>query len=135
MLSLGRAGKLQKNTSKNVVAKGSTKINALQQAKGLVTVEGSIADAPLARQVVLQGGEKIDLASFTVRDDTSACRVTFWRDQASTALKLRTGVRVRLRGMRVRTGLNGEFELSSIPLSSIETLGEEVKDRPAWEDI
>ena len=134
MLSLGKSGKLQKIPTSRVATKGVTKLNTLQQAKGLVAVEGTVADTPLPRQVVTEKGEKIDLASFTLRDDTSSCRVTFWREQAASALKLRTGIHLRLQGVRVRTGLTGEFELSAIPLSRIETL-EEVKERPAWEDI
>jgi ribosomal protein L37E len=49
-------------------------------------------------------------------------------------LKLRAGVNVRIQGIRVRTGLSGDFELTSIPLSRLEIL-EAIKDRPAWEDI
>jgi replication factor A1 len=134
MLSLGKSGKMQKTDSK-VTVKGNTKLNTLQQAKGLITVEGTVADTPLARQVVTERGETIDLASFTLRDDTTACRATFWREQASQVMKLRTGARVRIQGMRVRTGLNGEFELSSIPLSRLQTLDQDAKDKPAWEDI
>jgi len=89
----------------------------------------------VARQVVTERGENIDLVSLTLRDETAACRVTFWRDQAAGAAKLRAGARIRIQGIRVRTGLNGEFELSSIPLSRLELLEENEKDRPAWEDI
>ena len=42
---------------------------------------------------------------------------------------------MRIQGLKVRTGLTGDFELSSIPLSRIEVLDEIVKERPAWEDI
>ena len=135
MLSLGMSGKLQKSDVKLAPAKTVTKLNALQQSKGLVIVEGTVAETPIARQVVTERGESVDLVSLTLRDDTAASRVTFWRDQAAGALKLRSGVRVRIQGVRVRTGLNGEFELSSIPLSRFEILEEDEKDRPAWEDI
>jgi replication factor A1 len=134
MLSLGKSGRLEKASGKHVGVKGVTQLNALQQSRGLVTVEGTVADTPVSRQVVTERGETIDLASFTLRDTTRACRVTFWRDQAANALKLRAGVNVRIQGIRVRTGLSGDFELTSIPLSRLEIL-EAVKDRPAWEDI
>jgi ssDNA-binding replication factor A large subunit len=135
MLSLGRSGKLQKSSAKLAPVKNVTKLKALQQSKGLVIVEGNVADTPVARQVVTERGENIDLVSLTLRDDTAACRVTFWRDQAADALKLKPGARVRIQGIRVRTGLSGDFELSSIPLSRLEILEENEKDRPAWEDI
>ena len=135
MLSLGRSGALQKASGKSIGVRPTTDLNALQQSKGLVTVEGSVSDQPLARQVVTEKGETINLSSFTLRDGSSSSRVTFWRDQAADVLKLRTGVRVRIQGLKVRTGLTGDFELSSIPLSRIEVLDEIVKERPAWEDI
>jgi replication factor A1 len=135
LLSLGRLGKLQKTSAKLTPVKGVTKLNALQQSKGLVIVEGTIADSPVARQVVTERGENIDLVSFTLRDDTAGCRVTFWRDQAAGALRLRPGIRVKIQGIRMRTGLSGDAELSSIPLTRLEILGESERDRPAWEDI
>ena len=135
MLSLGRSGKLQKTPIKLAPVKGITKLNAIHQSKSLVIVEGNVADTPVARQVVTERGENIDLVSFTLRDETAACRVTFWRDQAVGAAKLSPGVRIRIQGIRVRTGLSGDPELSSIPLSRLELLEEQEKDRPAWEDI
>jgi replication factor A1 len=135
MLSLGKSGGLEKSSGKAVGVRPVTNLNVLQQSKSLVIVEGLVSDEPLARQVVTERGEKINLSSFTLRDSTSSSKVTFWRDQAADALKLRPGVRVRIQGLRVRTGLTGEFELSSIPLSRIEVLDEIVKERPAWEDI
>jgi len=134
MLSIGRSGELQK-TSRQVGAKELTKISALQNSKGLIIVEGTVSDQPLARQVVTERGETVSLASFTLRDDTGACRVTFWREQVANVLGLRSGARVKLVGLRVRTGLGGEFELSSVPLSRITALDEATKERPAWEDI
>jgi ssDNA-binding replication factor A large subunit len=135
MLSLGRSGEIRKSAAKLTSVKKITKLNALQQSKGFVIVEGNVVDTPVARQVMTERGENIDLVSLTLRDDTAACRVTFWRDQAAAAVKLRPGICVRIQGIRVRTGLSGDFELSSIPLSRLEILEEKEKDRPAWEDI
>ncbi len=135
MLSLGQSGKLQKLDAKIESVKGVTKIKSLQQSKSLVIVEGAVADTPVARQVMTERGENVDLASFTLRDDTAACRVTLWRDQAAGAIKLTPGTHVKIYGVRVRTGLSGEFELSSIPLTRLEILEEHEKDRPAWEDV
>jgi len=135
MLSVGKSGRLQTIETKLEPAKEATKLRSLQQSKGLAIVEGTVADAPVVRQVVTERGENVDLASFTLRDDTAATRVTFWRDQAAIATKLRTGTRLRILGVRVRTGLNGNYELSSIPLTRLEFLEEREKDKPAWEDI
>jgi replication factor A1 len=135
MLNLGQSGKLQKTEAKIESLKGITKLKMLPQAKGLVIVEGAVADTPIARQVVTEKGENVDLVSLTLRDDTAASRVTFWRDQTADALKLKPGLRVRIEGVRVRAGLSGDFELSSIPLTRLEMAEDREKDKPAWEDI
>jgi replication factor A1 len=133
-LSLGRSGELQKST-KRVVAQPVSKLNALQSARGLLIVEGVVADEPLSRQVVTDKGETVNLASFTLRDDAGSARVTFWRDQVVSATKLRPGTRVRITGVRVRAGLGGELELSSISATKVETVDQPTDERPAWEDI
>jgi len=133
-LSLGRSGELQKSTKRSV-AKPVTKLSALQTAKGLLTVEGLVTDEPLTRQVVTEKGETVNLASFTLRDDAGSARVTFWRDQVVSATKLRPGTRVKITGVRVRAGLGGELELSSIPITKIEMVDQPANERPAWEDI
>lgn len=133
-LSLGRSGELHKSTSK-VGVEQITKMNSLQNVKGLLIAEGAVSDQPLARQVVTDKGETVNLASFTIRDDTGSAKATFWRDQVESVTKLRPGLRVRITGLRVRAGLGGELELSSIPATRIETLEQPHMERPAWEDI
>ncbi len=133
-LSLGRSGELQKSTSK-VGIKQVTKLNSLQNVKGLLIVEGAVSDQPLARQVVTDKGETVDLASFTLRDDSGSAKATFWRDQVAAVTKLRPGMRVRITAVRVRAGFAGELELSSIPGTKIEAVDQPANERPAWEDI
>jgi len=135
MLSLGKSGELHKTPTNQAKARGPTKLNALQTAKGLVIVEGEVIEQPLTRQVVTDKGETINLASFTLRDDTATSRVTFWRDQVDKVSKLKPKMHVKIFGLRVRTGLGGDFELSSIPLTRVESIEELPKDKPAWEDI
>ncbi len=133
-LSLGRSGELQRSTSK-VGIKQVTKLNSLQNVKGLLIVEGAVSDQPLTRQVVTDKGETVDLASFTLRDDSGSAKATFWRDQVAAVTKLRPGMRVRITAVRVRAGLAGELELSSIPGTKIEAIDQPANERPAWEDI
>jgi replication factor A1 len=133
-LSLGRSGELQKGMAKAHVRQ-ATKLNSLQNAKGLLIVEGTVSDQPVARQVATDKGETINLASFNLRDDTGSAKATFWRDQVDSVTKLRTGMRVRITGLRVRAGLGGELELSSIPATGIEMIDQPANERPAWEDI
>jgi ssDNA-binding replication factor A large subunit len=133
-LSLGKSGHLQKSTAKADLP-STTKLNALQSAKGLVLVEGVVSDEPLIRQVATEKGETVNVASFTLRDDVGSVRLTLWRDLASDATKLRPGNRIRVYGVRVRSGLGGQLELSSISLTKIEHVDKAPSDRPAWEDI
>jgi replication factor A1 len=133
-LSIGRSGELQKSNLETVVPT-VTKLNTLESGKGLLMVEGSVADEPLIRQVTTERGETVNVASFALRDDMGSAKVTLWRDQTSIATKLRPGTRLRLTGLRVRAGLNGQLELSSIPLTKIEMVDKPAGDRPAWEDI
>lgn len=133
-LSLGRSGELQRSKVK-IQVRQATKLNSIQTAKGLLIVEGIVSDQPVARQVATDKGETVNLASFNLRDDTGSAKATFWRDQVGSVTKLRTGMRVRITGLRVRAGLGGELELNSIPATNIETIDQPANERPAWEDI
>jgi ssDNA-binding replication factor A large subunit len=133
-LSLGKSGHLQKSIAKAGLP-STTKLNALQSAKGLLLVEGVVSDEPLIRQVATERGETVNVASFTLRDDVGSVRLTLWRDLASDATKLRPGNRIRVYGVRVRSGLGGQLELGSISLTKIEHVDKAPSDRPAWEDI
>ena len=134
-LSLGRSGELQKSTEQRTYQLIITKLNALESAKGLLTVEGSVSDEPLIRQVVTEKGETVDVASFTLRDETGSVKVTLWREQATGATKLRPGTKLRIVGVSVRPGFTGQLELTTLPFTKINTLDQSATGRPAWEDI
>ena len=132
-LSLGRSGELQKVNAVQRLA-APTKVSSLATVKGLVTVEGTVADQPVIRQVSTEKGETIEVASFTLKEETGSTRVTFWRDQVSLAKELRPNCRLRITGVRVRPGLNGQMELSSVPVTTVSILSTPI-EKPAWEDI
>lgn len=134
-LSLGKTGELRKSSTKQAPSTSLTKLNALETSKGLLIVGGVVVEEPLIRQVVTEKGETINVASFTLRDDVGSAKLTLWRDQVAMATKLRPGTRLRVTGVRVRPGLGGQLELSSIPLAKIETIDQPASERPAWEDI
>ncbi|HUO41601.1 MAG TPA: hypothetical protein VMU35_01405 [Methylomirabilota bacterium] len=132
-LNLGKSGQLEKV---HVVQKliPPTRLDGLAAAKGLVTVEGNIIDQPVVRQVSTDKNETIDVASFMLKGETGSARVTLWRDHAKLATQLIPNRRLRVTGVRIRPGLNGQMELSSIPLTKISILPARV-EKPAWEDI
>jgi replication factor A1 len=133
-LSLTSSSRLENSPTEKKIVPPVTKLNALNTSKGLIIVEGAIIDEPLARQVVTGRGENVSVASFTIQDDTGSTKVSVWREQVASVMKLRPGTRLRIMGLRVRPGL-GQLELSSIPLTKIELIEEPIKERPAWEDI
>jgi ssDNA-binding replication factor A large subunit len=134
-LSLGKSGRLVQSPVEKKIIPPTTRLNALEASKGLIIVECTVADEPVVRQVVTERGENIDVASFTVRDGLGSVRLTVWRQQVANAAKLRPGTRLRITGLRVRPGLNGQLELSSIPVTKIEPIDQPVGDRPAWQDV
>ena len=132
-LSLGTSGELEKiDLVQKLIA--PTRICTLATVKSLVAVEGAVIDQPVIRQVSTEKGETINVASFTLKEETGSIRITLWRDHANLANKLLPNLRVRVTGVRIRPGLNGQMELSSIPLTKITILPSPV-EKPAWEDI
>ena len=131
-LNLGRSGEIKKlATTLSLVE--PIGLNTLSSAKGLVIVEGIIADQPLIRQVTTAKGETIDVASFTFKEENVSTRVTLWREQVGVAKGLQPNTRLRITGARIRAGLNGEIELTTVPLAKITIMPPVGK--PAWEDI
>jgi ssDNA-binding replication factor A large subunit len=118
-LNLGRTGEIEKLATANQNVVSNTKLNALASLKCLATVQGTVTDQPILRQVSTQKGETIDVASFTLKDETGTTRVTLWREQVKLAKELQAGVRVQMVGARVRSGLTGQMELSSVPLTKV----------------
>ena len=100
----------------------ATRIKDLPQASGMVIVEGTLTETPILTEVLSEGGEKIEVASSRIRDETGEARVSFWRTLARRAVEIPSKMRVRLVGMRFRVGMGGEIELSSDPLTTLEIM-------------
>lgn len=117
-LNLGRSGEIEKSATNQLLIT-STKISELASAKTLVTIEGTTVDQPVIRQVSTEKGETIDVGSFSIKDETGITQVTLWREQAKLTKELPLGTRLRIIGARVRPGLSGQIELSSVPLTKL----------------
>ncbi|HKM76446.1 MAG TPA: hypothetical protein VJZ32_08500 [Candidatus Bathyarchaeia archaeon] len=122
-LNLGKSGEIEKIEKKNPISTPSiTALNSLHSAKALLIVEGLIVDSPTIRQVTTEKESNVNVASFTLKDDTGSARVTLWREHAGYASNLHAGQRVKLTGLRAQAGLSGQPELSSIQLTKIEVI-------------
>jgi len=99
-----------------------TRIKDLPQASGMVIVEGTLTETPILREVLTKGEEKIEVASSRIRDETGEARVSLWRTLARQIVEIPSKMRVRLVGVRFRVGLDGEVEISSGPLTTMEII-------------
>jgi len=100
----------------------ATRIKDLPQTSGLIIVEGMLTETPVLREVLSEGVEKIEVASSRIRDETGEARVSLWRNLARQVLEIPSKMKVRLVGVRFRVGMNGEVELSSDPLATLEVM-------------
>ncbi len=99
-----------------------TKIKDLPQASGMVIVEGTLTETPILREVLTKGGEKIEVASSRIMDETGEARVSIWRTLARQIVETPSKMTVRLVGVRFRVGVDGEVEISSDPLTRLEII-------------
>lgn len=99
-------------------------IEQIKQDLTEITVEGTIRETPRVRDVVTQRGETLQVASFEIHDSTGEIRVSAWRHLVNLVKDLPADSRIKLRNVYVKTGLNGNLELSSGTLTTIEILSQ-----------
>ncbi len=97
-------------------------VGQLKIGLNLATVEGSISESPVVREVALVDGRVVKVASFLLRDESGEVRVSVWRDLVDKVSGLREGARVRVVNAYVRAGGGGGLELSTGYLSAVEVL-------------
>lgn len=112
-----------------------TRIGALSSARGLVIVEGTISEEPSGREIVTERGETVQVASLRLKDETGDVRISFWRQHAELAVRLRVGMKLRATGLRVRPGFTGGIELTSTPMTAVEILEKPAIERPMWGEV
>jgi len=112
-----------------------TRIKDLPQTSGMVIVEGTLTETPILREVLSEGVEKIEVASSRVRDETGEARVSLWRALARQVVEIPSKMRVRLVGVRFRVGTDGEVELSSDPLTTLEIMAKPEDQLVSTEEV
>ncbi|MFQ5999557.1 MAG: OB-fold nucleic acid binding domain-containing protein [Candidatus Bathyarchaeia archaeon] len=96
------------------------KVVEIKEEGGPVIVEGNIATTPIIKQVVTSRNEKIEVASFELRDDTGKIGVSAWRKLAEVVKDLTVGTRIKIKNAYVRKGFADQLELTSRTFTSIE---------------
>ena len=130
-ISVGKAGAVTASPKAGLkeLQLAPKRITELPQRGGPAFVEGTIVSPPSSRQVQTSKGEVVDFSEIQLRDDSAECRVVFWRDIAKQVATLRQGTKVRLFGVYPRLGFKGGVELSSGPITYVETVGEQTSQR------
>jgi replication factor A1 len=128
-LNVGRMGSIIINPEmddvKNLPAysDGATPIGGLREGFP-ANVEGEIVEAPSERRITTRDGRELSVVSLRLRDDTGEIGVSLWNENAEKAKGLPIGARLRIRDAFVRTGFNGDLELSTRSITKVEALSE-----------
>jgi len=135
-ISAGRTASLQKveDASKAIEVKVN-KVSEVGSGSELVAIEGEVLGKPETREVTTAKGEKIQVTSTRIRDETGETRVSFWRSQATEAGKLQPGTKVRIYGLLPRPGLAGETEFNTVQASKLEVVARGRRERPSSGEI
>ena len=98
------------------------KVVEIKMGDGPLTVDGIVSTPPIIREVVTGKGEKVKVASFTLKDETGEIGVSLWRELAELMDKIKVGDRIRVKNVYAKTGFADRLELTSSALTSIEFL-------------
>ncbi len=88
-----------------------TKIANLETLLGSVNVEAEVASLPVTKEVTTAQGEKVNLTTLELRDETGMIRFVAWRRHSQTVTSLMVGEKVRLIDVFVRKAPDGRKEL------------------------
>lgn len=97
-------------------------INQLKIGLGNVIVQGTISDEPTVRAVTTRDGQEVNVASFKMKDDTGEIKVSLWRDLVEKVRDLPLETRIQIKNVYVRTGFDGNPEISSKSTTEVEVL-------------
>ena len=90
-----------------------TKIASLEEILGTVNVEGEVASLPVIKEITTANGEKVNLSTFELKDDTGTIGFSAWRQHAQTASAFMIGEKILVANAYVRKGYDGKKELST----------------------
>ena len=129
-LNMGRMGSIIVNPEMEEVkdlptySEEGTPISRLREGFP-ANVEGEIVEAPSERQITTRDGRELMVASLRLRDETGEIGVSLWNENVDKVRDLPLGTRLRIQDAFVRTGFNGDLELSTRSVTKVEVLSDE----------
>jgi len=97
-------------------------ISSIKPSPVLWAISGKIIEKSETREIETREGRRTRVSNMNLEDRTGKVRVACWDVHADTTESLRIGDRVRMLGVKVRQGMSGENEASTVFLTSIEKL-------------
>ena len=88
-----------------------TRLSDIREGMKSVTVEGTLLDDPVQRDVNTNAGPK-PVTNFRIDDGTAEARVSLWEDLANSAMSLVTGNEIQLTSLIVKPPYEGVNQLS-----------------------
>ena len=87
-----------------------------------MVINAMVLQPPDTAEVNTKTGETVAVSSTLIGDDTAEIRLVGWRNQSTPISKVAVGDRIRLAGVTVGTGREGQLELTFRPYSSIQRI-------------
>ena len=97
-------------------------ISSIKPSPVLWTISGKVIEKSETREIETKEGRKTRVSNMNIEDSTGRIRVACWDLHAETTESLRIGDSIRMLGVKVRQGMNGEKEVSTVFLTTIERL-------------
>ncbi|PVX24381.1 MAG: hypothetical protein CW691_07840 [Candidatus Bathyarchaeum sp.] len=115
-LHLGDRGNIE------IVDEATKKLADITEMGGPITVEGTVATAPVVKEVTTSRNEKVEVACFQLGDSTGKLRVSAWRKLAEDVKDLKVGTKIKMHNIYAKKGYEDRMELSSRYSTRLEVL-------------
>jgi replication factor A1 len=96
-------------------------IKDIQEHLDFVSIEGVLITSS-SNEVMTRYGKTVTVSNLKIQDNTGEIRVSLWETLANYIVDLPTLTQIRIKNAYIKTGLNGEIQLSSGYPTSIEII-------------
>lgn len=96
-------------------------IKDIQENLDFISIEGVLITSS-SNEVMTRYGKTVTVSNLKIRDNTGEIRVSLWETLANYIVDIPTLTQIRIKNAYIKTGLNGEIQLSSGYPTSIEII-------------